>query len=100
MAKTPPSLTNHATAPINKALSAEEKINLYTTMVRIRKFEQVSMRSYNSGKMGGFLHLYIGQESVAVGTVPSCQLPAVAQSVETQPVHVSVVVAENGEVSV
>jgi pyruvate dehydrogenase E1 component alpha subunit len=37
-------------------------------MVRIRRFEQVAMKNYQAGKMGGFLHLYIGQESVAVGT--------------------------------
>ncbi len=60
--------TSNKDAPINKALTAEDKIRLYREMVRIRKFEQVSLRSYNSGKMGGFLHLYIGQESVVVGT--------------------------------
>ena len=38
-------------------------------MMRIRRFEQASLRQYQKGKMGGFLHLYIGQESVAVGTV-------------------------------
>ena len=39
-------------------------------MVRIRKFEQVALQQYQKpGRMGGFLHLYIGQESVAVGTV-------------------------------
>jgi pyruvate dehydrogenase E1 component alpha subunit len=38
-------------------------------MCRIRRFEQVSLKHYESGKMGGFLHLYIGQESVAVGCV-------------------------------
>jgi len=61
-------LTNHAAAPINQKLTPTDKIDLYRTMVRIRKFEQVSLRSYNSGKMGGFLHLYIGQEAVVTGT--------------------------------
>ncbi|OHE75192.1 MAG: pyruvate dehydrogenase (acetyl-transferring) E1 component subunit alpha [Verrucomicrobia bacterium RIFCSPHIGHO2_12_FULL_41_10] len=37
-------------------------------MLRIRRFEQQALKFYNQGKMGGFLHLYIGQESVAVGT--------------------------------
>lgn len=67
MAKTTAPLS-HAEAPINKALSKEDKIRLYSEMVRIRKFEQASLLAYNSGKMGGFLHLYIGQESVVVGT--------------------------------
>jgi len=56
-------------SPINQALSPERKIELYSQMVRIRRFEQVSLKYYQSGKIGGFLHLYIGQEAVAVGTI-------------------------------
>jgi len=37
--------------------------------MRIRRFEQVSLKHYQGGKIGGFLHLYIGQEAVAVGTI-------------------------------
>jgi pyruvate dehydrogenase E1 component alpha subunit len=61
---------NFASSPINQALSAEEKIEIYRLMVRIRRFEQVALANYQKpGRMGGFLHLYIGQESVAVGTL-------------------------------
>ena len=60
--------TDHALAPINKSLSAEDKIRLLREMLRVRRFEQQALKQYNGGKMGGFLHLYIGQESVAVGT--------------------------------
>ena len=60
---------NFATAPINKTLSKEDKIDLYRNIVGIRRFEERSLRAYNQGKIGGFLHLYIGQESVAVGIV-------------------------------
>jgi 8-oxo-dGTP diphosphatase len=42
-------------------------ITLFRKMVRIRKFEQSALQSYQKGKMGGFLHLYIGQEATAVG---------------------------------
>ncbi|MEY3395294.1 MAG: pyruvate dehydrogenase (acetyl-transferring) component subunit alpha [Verrucomicrobiota bacterium] len=63
------SALNFAVSPINQALSPESKIELYTQMVRIRRFEQAALKSYSAGKMGGFLHLYIGQESVAVGTI-------------------------------
>ena len=59
----------HAEAPINKALTKEDKIDLFREMVRIRKFEQLSLQQYQGGKIGGFLHLYIGQEAVAVGTI-------------------------------
>ena len=56
-----------ASSPINRSLTAEQKIEYYRQMVRIRRFEQGSLKQYNMGKMGGFLHLYIGQESIAVG---------------------------------
>lgn len=55
-----------ASSPINSQLTAEEKIDYYRQMSRIRRFEQASLKQYNLGKMGGFLHLYIGQESIAV----------------------------------
>ncbi|HEY5751526.1 MAG TPA: pyruvate dehydrogenase (acetyl-transferring) E1 component subunit alpha [Chthoniobacterales bacterium] len=58
-----------ATAEINKKLTPQAKIELLRQMYRIRRFEQASLKYYNAGKMGGFLHLYIGQESVAVGTI-------------------------------
>lgn len=63
----------HADAPINKALTAEQKIQLYRDMARIRAFETIALKHYNGSKMGGFLHLYIGQESVAVGCVSLMQ---------------------------
>jgi len=55
--------------PFAKPLSKDEKIHLLRQMVRIRRFEEQSLRSYQQGKIGGFLHLYIGQEAVAVGAV-------------------------------
>lgn len=54
---------------INKNLDKETKLALYEQMVRIRRFEERSLRSYQQGHIGGFLHLYIGQEAVAVGSV-------------------------------
>jgi pyruvate dehydrogenase E1 component alpha subunit len=56
-----------AQAPVNANLPKEAKIELYRKMVRIRRFEERSLRSYQAKKIGGFLHLYIGQEAVAVG---------------------------------
>ena len=68
--KTPPKSTaEYADDPINASLSNEEKIGLLRTMVRIRRFEQTSLKHYHAGSIGGFLHLYIGQESVAVGSI-------------------------------
>ena len=42
-------------------------VELYRQMLLIRRFEEEAARAYSQGKIGGFLHLYIGQESVAVG---------------------------------
>ena len=58
-----------AQAPINAKLTPQDKIKFLTDMVRIRRFEMESLRQYQGRKMGGFLHLYNGQESVAVGCV-------------------------------
>ena len=55
--------------PINRDLTADDRVSLYEQMVRIRRFEERSLRAYQQGHIGGFLHLYIGQEAVAVGSV-------------------------------
>jgi pyruvate dehydrogenase E1 component alpha subunit len=61
-------VSKSAQAAINAKLTAEQKIEFYRTMVRIRRFEERCIRSYaQERKIGGFLHLYIGQEAVAVG---------------------------------
>jgi pyruvate dehydrogenase E1 component subunit alpha len=59
----------YADAAINKQLTNDDKVRLLREMYRIRRFEQTSLKYYNLGKMGGFLHLYSGQEAVAVGTI-------------------------------
>ena len=41
----------------------------YEQMLLIRRFEEQSGRLYMAGKIRGFLHLYIGQEAVAVGAI-------------------------------
>lgn len=43
----------------------------YREMWLIRRFEEESARAYAQGKIGGFLHLYIGQESIAVAAATS-----------------------------
>ncbi len=46
----------------------QELRRLYTQMLRIRRFEESAARAYTQGKISGFLHLYIGQEAIAVAT--------------------------------
>ncbi len=43
--------------------------DLYRQMLQIRRFEEEAARLYTERKIGGFLHLYIGQEAVAVGAL-------------------------------
>ncbi len=42
---------------------------LYRQMCLCRRFEEASGRAYQQGKIRGFLHLYVGQEAVAVGAI-------------------------------
>ena len=53
--------------------TTEEKtlvLDLYRKMVLIRRFEETCAEMYGRAKIGGFLHLYIGEEAVAAGTIP------------------------------
>ncbi len=58
------------------ALSKEEReelLELYRQMVLIRHFEQHCDRAYRQDKIGGYLHLYIGEEALAVGFISQLQ---------------------------
>src|SRR5258707_1204880 len=44
-------------------------VDLLRQMLLIRRFEEKSAESYSLGKIGGFCHLYIGQEAVGVGAI-------------------------------
>ncbi len=50
-------------------LDSETLIGLYRQMLLIRRFEEKSAEVYVAGKIGGFCHLYIGQEAVGVGAL-------------------------------
>ena len=48
-------------------LSRDEDLHAYREMLLIRRFEEKSGQMYGMGLIGGFCHLYIGQEAVVVG---------------------------------
>jgi pyruvate dehydrogenase E1 component alpha subunit len=60
-----------ADADANKAIvpefSKEQELFAYREMLLIRRFEEKSGQMYGMGLIGGFCHLYIGQEAVVVG---------------------------------
>ena len=50
-------------------LDRETLINIYHQMLLVRRFEEKAAEIYSAGKIGGFCHLYIGQEAVAIGSI-------------------------------
>lgn len=50
------------------AIEKEKLIDMYRTMVRIRTFEERITKEFREGRVPGFLHIYSGEEAVAVGT--------------------------------
>lgn len=50
-------------------LTKDELLDMYYDMILIRRFEEKCAELYQLGKIGGFLHLYIGQEATGVGAV-------------------------------
>ncbi len=52
-------------------VNAEELTHLYREMLLIRRVEELAAKAYTQRKILGFCHLYIGQESVAVGAAVS-----------------------------
>ncbi|MGF7156682.1 pyruvate dehydrogenase (acetyl-transferring) E1 component subunit alpha [Bartonella heixiaziensis] len=51
----------------------EEEIDAYREMLLIRRFEEKAGQLYGMGLIGGFCHLYIGQEAVVVGTLKAAK---------------------------
>src|SRR3954454_20925805 len=47
--------------------SKDEELHAYREMLQIRRFEEKAGQMYGMGLIGGFCHLYIGQEAVVVG---------------------------------
>jgi pyruvate dehydrogenase E1 component alpha subunit len=50
-------------------LDREHAVHLLKEMLRIRRFEEKCAEMYSAGRIRGFLHLYIGEEAVAVGAM-------------------------------
>ncbi len=65
---TPPSIGQ----PLDET-SAPLLVELYRTIVLCRRFEEAAAKAYGQGKIGGFCHLYIGQEAVGVGAISALQ---------------------------
>src|SRR5437660_5210986 len=62
-----PMVISNATALAG--LTRTELLEMHYKMVLMRRFEEKSAEEYTRGKIGGFMHLYIGQEAVGVGGI-------------------------------
>jgi pyruvate dehydrogenase E1 component alpha subunit len=54
-------------------MNKKEQLDLYHQMVLIRRVEERGAELYQQGKIGGFMHLYIGQEAVSTGLIAARQ---------------------------
>ena len=52
-----------------KKISKSDHLKIFSYMLKIRRFEERSAQLYGMGHIGGFCHLYIGQEAVVVGVL-------------------------------
>ncbi len=66
MAKTPAKRKPRRKSNVPK-VSPEEHLQFYRDMLLIRRFEEKAGQMYGMGLIGGFCHLYIGQEAVVTG---------------------------------
>lgn len=56
------------------AIAKEKLIDMYRTMVRIRRFEERVAREFADGNIPGSVHSYIGEEAVATGAIAHLRL--------------------------
>src|SRR5579863_4065960 len=54
-------------------LTRTQLLEMHYKMALLRRFEEKSAEEYTRGKIGGFMHLYIGQEAVGVGCIATLQ---------------------------
>jgi pyruvate dehydrogenase E1 component alpha subunit len=55
--------------PAKRKVARDEALAWLRGMMLIRRFEEQAEAAYGQGKIGGFLHLYIGEEAIAVGAM-------------------------------
>ncbi|MFP1131367.1 pyruvate dehydrogenase (acetyl-transferring) E1 component subunit alpha [Asticcacaulis sp. W401b] len=67
MARAAKATDTGTTGSAKRNVSKDELLKYYREMVLIRRFEERAGQLYGMGLIGGFCHLYIGQEAVAVG---------------------------------
>ena len=75
---------------LTEFLGAGDELALYRAMLLIRRFEEKAGQLFGMGLIGGFCHLYIGQEAVVVGmrlaaATPTSSSPPIAITATCSP---------------
>lgn len=66
-------MTNSMSPLTLDSLDRSSSLEILSQMLMIRRFEEKCAEMYSAGKISGFLHLYIGEEAIAVGAMKSIQ---------------------------
>src|SRR3954451_24870112 len=74
-------------ATLVDAACAPEWTDILRQMIFIRRFEEATEREFRKGKIGGYLHVYSGQEAVASGTLTALNKGDIASSGYRDPAH-------------
>jgi pyruvate dehydrogenase E1 component subunit alpha len=65
----PKQKSEQSAAAVAEAACAPEWLDILRQMILIRRFEEATEKEFRRGKIGGYLHVYIGQEAVASGII-------------------------------
>src|SRR3712207_9132368 len=69
MIRRPPRSTLFPYTTLFRSPEQRDEVEMLSLMLLIRRFEERASQQYQAQKIGGFCHLYIGQEAVVVGAV-------------------------------
>lgn len=64
-----PTAKDKVKPPATEHLPKDKLVDILYQMMLIRRFEERTMQAYQQARIGGFCHIYIGQEATAVGAV-------------------------------
>src|SRR5213593_2792895 len=87
-----------AAAVDDVASCAPEWTDILRQMILIRRFEEATEREFRRGKIGGYLHVYIGQEAVASGIITAIRKDDIVFSGYRDHAHALALGADPGRV--
>ena len=102
MAKKPTSGSTAKNVSLTQVPKKDQLLQMYREMLTIRRFEEKAGQLYGMGLIGGFCHLYIGQEAVVIG-MQHCITPEDAVlELQSKPTHnfLAFINVETGKVNV